>query len=114
MSNENNEANQIIERLKEVYKTNTYTALAAELGVSKQDIRNWMSRNSPPFEICMTVANKKNVDLNWLLMGKGSMFRNEIKENSPSHQTRSITDLETLFDRVDDLEQQLSEMRKRA
>jgi hypothetical protein len=42
------------------------------------------------------------------------MLKSMIKENSPSYQTRSITDLDTLFDRVDDIEQQLSEMRKQA
>ena len=105
---------QIIDRLKEVYKTNTYTALAAELGVSKQDIRNWRSRNSPPYEICLSIAKEKNIDLNWLLTGKGDMYRNQLKEQSPSYQSKSIGALEQLFDRVETLEQQLSEMRKKA
>jgi transcriptional regulator with XRE-family HTH domain len=114
MNNENNEANQIISRLKEVFKTNTNAALAAQLGVNHQDIRNWRNRNSPPFEICIKVSNELNVDLNWLLKGQGSMYRNETREVSPSYQTKSIHDLELLFDRVEMLEQQISEIRKKA
>jgi hypothetical protein len=114
MKPENNEANQIVDRLKDVYKVTTDTALGAELGVTKHHINNWRSRNSPPYEICLAIAKEKNIDLNWLLTGKGDMYRNQLKEQSPSYQSKSIGALEQLFDRVETLEQQLSEMRKQA
>lgn len=114
MDTENNQANQIIDRLLLVHNLLTDTALAAHLGINKQSISNWRVRNTPPFELCLKIANERNIDLNWLLKGHGSMYRNETKEDSPSYQTKSIHDLEVLFERVDTLEQQVSELKKQA
>jgi len=114
VNSENNQTKQVISRLMEIYKVNSDVALSAFIGVSSQSISTWRQRDSTPFELCLKIATEKNIDLNWLLKGQGSMYRNETREVSPSYQTKSIHDLELLFDRVESIEKQLSELKKQA
>jgi len=111
---EDNQAKQVVKRLKEMYRVSSDVELSAVLAIPAQTISTWKQRNSTPFELCIEVAKEKEVDLNWLLMGKGTMYRNALKEESPVYQSKSIGALEELFDRVDTIEQELSEMRKQA
>ncbi len=69
----------------------------------------------PSTEVLIAITKAyPEINCDWLLKGEGSMYRNQTKEESPSYQTKSIHDLEVLFDRVDTLEQQVSELKKQA
>jgi len=35
--------------------------------------RNWCQRNSPPYALCVEIAQKKGVSLDWLIFGIGDM-----------------------------------------
>jgi len=106
--------NEVTGRVKKVLKIKEDKQLAELLDLSASSFNGRKKTNSIPYDSILALANKENLDFNWLLTGKGNMYRNEVKEQSPTYQTKSISALETLFDRVDDIEKQLSELRKQA
>lgn len=67
------EAEDIIRRMRQVYGVKTDTALAAELNLAISAPSNWRQRNSPPYAICVDIAVKKGVSLDWLILGVGDM-----------------------------------------
>lgn len=72
MSTETAEA--VLSRLAIVMETKTDRALAAALGVSPTTFSSWKSRNSPPYEKCVDIAQEHGVSLDWLLTGRGEML----------------------------------------
>lgn len=65
----------IVKRAKMVMGFKTDTELAEFLGISRSTLCNWSVRNSIDFPLLLTKL--KEVDYNWLLMGKGSPVRPE-------------------------------------
>jgi transcriptional regulator with XRE-family HTH domain len=63
----------IILRMRQVFGVAYETELAAALGLSKAAASNWRQRNSPPYEICVEIARKNGVSLDWLIFGVGDM-----------------------------------------
>ena len=66
----------IVKRAKRVLNFKTDADLAAYLGVSRSTLSNWIARNSIDFPLLL--EKLKDVDYNWLLVGKGT----------PVHQTK--------------------------
>jgi len=67
------DADDIIQRMRQVYAVKHDTELALALGLSKAAPSNWRQRNSPPYDICVEIAGKKGVSLDWLVFGVGDM-----------------------------------------
>jgi hypothetical protein len=67
------EAEDIIRRMRQVYGVKTDTALANELNLAISAPSNWRQRNSPPYAICVDIALKKGISLDWLILGIGDM-----------------------------------------
>lgn len=66
----------IISRLKLSLNLND-TQFADRLGVSKQTISSWKSRNSIDFDKIFALCESEGLSIDWLLTGKGSMYREE-------------------------------------
>ena len=64
----------IVKRAKEVMGFKTDVELANYLGVSRSTLSNWCARNSIDFPLLL--EKMKEVDYNWLLVGKGTPHRN--------------------------------------
>jgi DNA-binding transcriptional regulator YiaG len=77
------DADDIIRRMRQVYDVKHDTELALVLGLSKAAPSNWRQRNSPPYEICVEIAGKKGVSLDWLIFGVGNM-RLGVREAMPA------------------------------
>lgn len=67
------EAEDIIRRMRQVYGVKTDSALATELNLGISAPSNWRQRNSPPYAICVEIALKKGISLDWLIFGIGDM-----------------------------------------
>jgi hypothetical protein len=67
------DADDIIQRMRQVYAVKRDTELALALGLSKAAPSNWRQRNSPPYDLCVDIASKKGVSLDWLIFGVGDM-----------------------------------------
>lgn len=63
----------IVKRAKQVRGFKTDAELANYLGISRSTLSNWCSRNSIDFPLLLTKL--KDVDYNWLLVGKGKPVR---------------------------------------
>ena len=63
----------IVKRARMVMDFKSDAELAAYLGVSRSTLSNWSSRNSIDFPLLL--KKLKDVDYNWLLVGKGSPVR---------------------------------------
>ncbi|WP_303208705.1 LexA family transcriptional regulator [Bacteroides oleiciplenus] len=59
----------IVKRAKRVLNFKTDADLAGYLGVSRSTLSNWVARNSIDFPLLL--SKLKDVDYNWLLLGKG-------------------------------------------
>lgn len=66
----------IVKRAKQALNFKNDSELAGYLGVSRGTVSNWCARNSIDFPLLL--GKLKNVDYNWLLVGKGS----------PKHQSK--------------------------
>lgn len=74
----------VLDRLKRVTGTDTDTGLADALGVSPQTLSSWKVRDSIPYSICVSLAQERNVSLDWLLIDQGAMLRGvEVRETAP-------------------------------
>lgn len=60
----------IVKRAKQAMNFKNDSELAGYLGVSRGTVSNWCARNSIDFPLLL--GKLKNVDYNWLLVGKGS------------------------------------------
>ena len=61
-----------VERAKLALGVKTDSALSRALGVSTSVIVGYHKRDSVPLEQCIKIADKTGVDLNWLILGKGT------------------------------------------
>ncbi|RDE82775.1 hypothetical protein DPV86_02380 [Haemophilus parahaemolyticus] len=60
----------IIEQLKTGLNSKTDKDLCEKIGVPKQTLSGWKSRNSIPLEMIFDISQKFSLDLNWLITGK--------------------------------------------
>lgn len=44
------------------------------LRISASTLSTWKARGTIPYEVCVEVARRNGVSLDWLLMGQGEMF----------------------------------------
>lgn len=71
----------ILDKVKEFYGLKSNKALSEFLGVTKQTISNWYSRNTLDYDIILTKC--KDVDLHWLLLGSTERpVNSEIEDNT--------------------------------
>lgn len=64
-------ANDVIDRLLEIYGVSSDTDLCKILNIkSKSTLSSWRLRDSIPYAICVQVAADKDVSLDWILIGK--------------------------------------------
>lgn len=65
----------VLARMKLVTQSATDSGLSSALGVSPQTVSSWKGRDSIPYAICVDLANKHGISLDWLLVGEGPRFR---------------------------------------
>lgn len=99
----------ISNRLREVmeYKGLNIKAFAELLDVPYRTLQNYLlNERDPNAEILIKISNVLNVDLNWLMLGKGRMFRstmneyelNEKEKQLISHYRQMSNDIQIAFD----------------
>lgn len=98
------------------YKCMKQKEFSEDIGVPRSSLSEILSgKRCPNIDVIVGISTRfKDINIEWVLTGDGEMVKNKAKEESPTYQTKSIAALESLFDRVDDLEKQVSEMRKQA
>ncbi|HFH0413755.1 TPA: helix-turn-helix domain-containing protein [Salmonella enterica subsp. diarizonae serovar 61:i:z] len=68
------ESEVVLARLKQVFSVSSDVALCEALSVSPQTLSSWKSRNKIPYANCVDVSTQRNVSLDWLLTGRGTMY----------------------------------------
>ncbi len=63
-------------RLEQLMGGRSQNRWAKELGVSQQNISRYMNGQAPHLEFLIHLANREEVNLNWLILGEGRKFRN--------------------------------------
>ncbi|HAT1685150.1 TPA: bacteriophage CI repressor [Klebsiella oxytoca] len=69
-----NNAEVVINRLKQVFSVTSDSALCSKLDVSPQTLSSWKARNKIPYANCVEVSERTDVSLDWLLTGRGNMY----------------------------------------
>lgn len=90
-------ANAVLDRLQQAMNVSSDTALAQALAVNRATLGNWRTRNSVPYSICVDIAVKKNISLNWLLINQGDMYCH-VKGRGTETLTMECRSLLELFD----------------
>ncbi len=91
----------VLERMKLVTQSATDSGLSSALGVSPQTVSSWKGRDSIPYAICVDLANKHGVSLDWLLVGEGPRLRAHSQQAmnpsaDPDWETQLISELRQL------------------
>lgn len=77
----NNSAADVLDRLQIALGVRNDSQLCEATKTNRQTMGNWRSRDSVPYSLCVSVAEEKNVSLDWLLTGTGTIHRQGV-ENS--------------------------------
>ena len=88
--NSEGSASQVIERLKVLLSATTDQDIARALGVSKPTISSWRQRDTVPYAFCIQIAKERGLQLDWLLLGEGEMYKNEPRLNPISERRAQI------------------------
>ena len=83
-------------RLKLARGNTSQKAFAAELGVHENTVSNAERRDSAPQDYLVKIAQARNVNLNWLLTGRGAMFVNEATGGSLLQEKHNIALVDAL------------------
>jgi len=75
----------VIARLKSIHDVESDSALAKALSTNAQTVSSWKSRNSIPYALCVNIAKKHGVSLDWLISGTGQAPTAGIKEPAASY-----------------------------
>jgi len=65
----------VLERLQTLLGVDNDSKLALALGVNRQTLGSWRTRDSVPYELCVSIAMERGVSLDWLLTGDGEMLK---------------------------------------
>lgn len=73
----------VIDRIKHVFdidhsRAGSDARICEVLGLNRQTLSSWLGRDSVPYSLCVQVAEEKNISLDWLLTGAGTMQRNTV------------------------------------
>lgn len=68
-----NNAKNILERVKIFLNLRIDTELAEYLGIAQNTLSGWKTRNSIDYDLIIDKLKDKNINLNWLLTGTGTM-----------------------------------------
>ncbi|EHN7837984.1 helix-turn-helix domain-containing protein [Salmonella enterica] len=91
----------VLARLKQVFSVSSDVALCEALSVSPQTLSSWKSRNKIPYANCVEVSTQRNVSLDWLLTGRGTMYitSNQVESRDCSQCTQQVPDEMTIRER---------------
>lgn len=92
------ESEVVLARLKQVFSVSSDVALCEALSVSPQTLSSWKSRNKIPYANCVEVSTQRNVSLDWLLTGRGTMYltSNQVENKDCAQCAQQVTDEMTL------------------
>ncbi len=80
-------------RLREVMKCNglNIKAFAELLDVPYRTLQNYLlNKRDPSAEVLIKVGDVLNIDLNWLMRGKGEMFRGSMSESKLNEKEKQL------------------------
>lgn len=83
----------ISNRLREVMKYNglNIKAFAELLDVPYRTLQNYLlNKRDPSAEVLIKVGDVLNIDLNWLMRGKGEMFRGSMSESKLNEKEKQL------------------------
>jgi len=87
----------VIKRLYKIFDVSSDTNLSKSLNVGgKSTISSWRTRDSIPYSLCVDIAEEFDVSLDWLLTGKGEMYRRELNEHE-KHEKRIQEEMNTVI-----------------
>lgn len=110
--------NSISERISELVKVfadGNKTRFASMVGTSEANIRNYVDNGkSPKFDFIKNICEQFEINCDWFILGKGTMFKDETLpaesiNASSSPDLKPLTDLiDKMHSEVKDLTQQLA------
>lgn len=74
----------VLSRLKALFTVETDADLAEVMEVKKTTLSSWKRRESVPYAECVQIAQKKNVSLDWLLVGRDQFVPIQFRFSSGS------------------------------
>jgi len=73
MPDTNETGDHIADRLRIALAAKSDGAMCRALGVSPATVSSWRNRDSRPYALCIAIAKKHGLSLDWLLLGRGPM-----------------------------------------
>jgi transcriptional regulator with XRE-family HTH domain len=110
----------INDRIKDLvlfFANGNNSLFASKLGISEANVRNYISKTEPKFNILEKIANNFEINFEWLLTGKGEMLKQEseiVNLEKNSFEKLSIEEkLKAIFEKSNELEEQNRKMEQK-
>ncbi|WP_174866813.1 helix-turn-helix domain-containing protein [Pectobacterium polaris] len=91
----------VLSRLMELLGVASDSELARALDVNRQTLASWRKRESVPYSICVNLSEEKNISLDWLLTGRGSVYAGAVAQSDPTTFSQSDLKLLELMNQLD-------------
>lgn len=98
----NTTAKEVLDRLRIVCGVNNDSDLCKSLKLPRTTISTWRSRNSVPYSLCVDLALKHGISLDWLLTGQEPMHRNQIYAMQEETLSKLHESLLSMFDALNE------------
>lgn len=102
----NKTANSVINRIQYAMRFNSDSEMSMKLNINRATLGNWRFRNSVPYSLCVSLSESDMLCLNWLLTGKGTIFRNDQVDAIVKIGTKIESDIANLINEFSEEEQQ--------
>lgn len=103
-------SDNILDRLKTALSISSDQELCKALGVAKSTISNWRKRNTIDFKLLFTLCEQINLD--WLITGRGSFEIKPINDIDPSSYPEMIDRIISQAEEIGRLKERNSQLEK--
>ena len=77
-------AGAILDRIQQALGLASDGEIARSLGIQRSTVGGWRARDTRPYSLCVELATKHGLSLDWLLSGQGDPLRDARTEPTPT------------------------------
>ena len=102
-----------IKELRDLYFDKNNVKMALFFNTNEANIRNYINKGLPKTEFIINVSEKLEINFDWLLTGKGTMLKSEVKSECDCNELENLKKINELQDfKIKALDQEILDLKK--
>jgi hypothetical protein len=102
-----------IKELRDLYFDKNNVKMALFFNTNEANIRNYINKGLPKTEFIINVSEKLEINFDWLLTGKGTMLKSEVKSECDCNELENLKKINDLQDfKIKALDQEILDLKK--